>query len=139
MKIHENNGKCLGCQKKFDEHPGFNKQLREWFEKLQTEIPSAHISCAWRGKSEQENLWLRRATRARWPKSSHAYGLSFDLFCNDGTNLYPMDWFDKIISPRIPPYITWYGAPGSKFFELCHFEIKDWEKIASEKCLKPLD
>lgn len=138
---HENNGKCDRCAQVFDRYPGFHAELRKWFESLQKDHPEAHISCAGRGADEQENLFNKRATRARYGQSAHNYNAAIDIFENGGDlkDIYEINWFKVIIGPRIPDWLEWYGVPGSKFYELPHVQVKDWRfKMAMGK-MKPVE
>ena len=110
--------------------------IRLWFEELQRDIPEAHISCAGRNMVEQDTLYFRRATKARWKQSAHNYNAAIDIFKNETGNLYPLDWFTNTIKPRIPEWLNWYGSPGSKYYELPHFEAHDWERLRDAGFLK---
>lgn len=130
MSKHTNNGACSKCTEIFTKYPGFNPALRHWFEKLQLEVPSAHISCAGRGEDEQNQLLLRRATRAAWGQSAHNYGAAIDIFelSGDLANIYEPAWYEAQLKPRLEHYLVWYGEPGSKFFELPHVELRGWRE-----------
>lgn len=139
MGFHSNTGKCDGCQKIFDRYPGFYAPLKSWFELLQSQHPEAHISCAGRGQMDQEALFQKKATRARWKQSAHNYNCAIDLFELGGKNksdLYEKAWFDSVVKPAVLRSqetcgvdLTWYGMPGSSFFELPHIEVKGWSSL----------
>jgi len=132
---HENNGNCAKCDEIFDRYPNFVKILRDWFKALQEKHPEAHISCAGRGKEEQEDAHAKRLSRAHYGESAHNFNAAIDLFelQGDKGNLYERAWFRVVVAPNIPAFLNWYGAPGSKFYELPHVEIRDWKSLASKK------
>lgn len=130
---HQNSGRCPRCQEILDRYPDFNGDLRAWFEMFQLQNPEAHTSEAGRGRDAQEALYQRRASRAQWGESAHNYNAALDLFEQGGKShkdIYERDWFDRKLQPALPPWIKWYGEPGSKFYELPHVELKDWRAMA---------
>lgn len=135
---HENNGRCLKCMEIFDRYPGFYEPLRAWFEAFQISHPEAHISCAGRGYDDQEALYIRKATRARYGQSAHNYGAAIDIWENTGnaSDIYEKTWFREVLKPRLVDWLNWYGEPGSKFPELPHVEVKNWRELAKRKAIK---
>lgn len=135
---HENNGRCIKCIEIFEKYPGFYEPLKVWFEALQTSHPEAHISCAGRGMEDQEMLYLRRATRARYGESAHNYGAAIDIWENTGnaSDIYEKTWFRDVLKPRLVDWLEWYGAEDAKFKELPHVEVKNWKAMAKRKALK---
>lgn len=131
---HENNGHCDRCALIFNKYPGFNVALRNWFDQFQSVHVEAHISCAGRGQEDQEALLFKKATKAKWTKSAHNWNCAIDLFCQIvGTpDIYDIDWFNNVLGPAIPDWITWYGAPHSPFFELPHIELRVWRSLADQ-------
>lgn len=118
--------------------PGVFPALRVWFDNLQESHPEAHISCAGRGEIEQEAVLRKGASRAPWKKSAHNWNAAVDIFemSGDRSNIYERAWFEKIVAPRIPDFLVWYGAPGAPFPELPHVEIKGWRELAAQGKLK---
>jgi hypothetical protein len=135
---HENNGNCAKCDELFNKYPSFFKPLRDWFKALQAKHPEAHISCAGRGKKEQEEAYDNRRSRAHWGESAHNYNAALDLFEMQGKreDIYELAWFNSIVSPNIPDSLNWYGRPDSRFFELPHVEVKNWQSLAKKKVIK---
>ena len=130
---HVNNGRCEKCQEILNKYPNVNKDLREWFESLQDSHPSAHISCAGRGKADQEDAVKRGASRAHYGQSSHNYNCAVDLFVmQQGLDLYDKKWFHEILAPNLEPFLKWYGAPDAVFKELPHVEISDWRDLKAK-------
>lgn len=129
---HQNNGKCPKCAQIFDKYPGVNSDLRSWFENVQDSHPTAHISCAGRGKADQEAVFAEGKSKARWGQSAHNWNCAIDIFHmkmnHDGSvvALYDRPWYIEIIEPNLEPFLKWYGTPGSSFYELPHVEIADW-------------
>lgn len=123
---HENSGHCLKCDEIFKKFPDFNYDLYTWFIIVQAKYPELHISCAGRGRIEQEECYHRGASRAHYGHSSHNYNAAIDTFflINDQYNLDKQQYLK--IEPEIPNFIEWYGKKGAQFYELPHFEIVDW-------------
>lgn len=106
--------------------------------KFQNKNPEAHVSCAGRGEMDQEACFIRKASKARWGESSHNYGAGLDLFENSGNpkDIYEKNWFQVVLAPQLPEWMTWYGAPRSKFYELPHVEVTDWRQLVKDGKLK---
>lgn len=137
--MHENNGNCPGCEKIFNRYPHFYKPLKDWFKALQAKHHEAHISCAGRGRQEQEDAYARGASRAHWGESAHNYNAAIDIFeqSGDRKNIYERAWFASVIAPNLPDFLDWYGQAGvSGFRELPHVEVKYWSGLAQKKILK---
>jgi hypothetical protein len=139
MAKHSNNGNCQRCLEIIDRYPDFNKDLKQWFKTLQKEHPEAHISCAGRGKQDQEEAVIRKASKAHFGQSAHNYNAALDFFELAGKSskdIYEREWFESVLAPEIPDWIEWYGKPGAKFPELPHVELKGWRQLASKGILK---
>lgn len=138
MSLHKNSGRCEQCAKIFNRYPGFHSGLRRWFEEFQAEHPEAHISCAGRGRFDQEAMVLKHASRAHYGKSSHNWNAAIDIFelQGDVANIYERAWFDRVLAPEIPHWLNWYGSPGSVFFELPHIEVRAWRTLAQDGKLR---
>lgn len=136
MKLpkHVNNGNCPRCDIIFDRYPGFNAYLRQWFKDLQAQHKDAHISCAGRGKKEQEEYFLKGTSKARYGQSAHNYNAAIDLFRLEQNGAsWARNWFENIVLPAVKAHIdrlNWYGLPGSPYFELPHIELRDWKKLS---------
>lgn len=140
MASHKNTGACPRCAELFDRFPGTtDTKLRAWFEALQKEVPSAHISEAGRGKAAQEKAKSGGFSRAGWGQSAHNYGQAIDIFrmvITPGVGgakasirtEYAKPWYEANIAPRLEAWLKWYGAPGSTFYELPHIEVADWRQ-----------
>lgn len=135
---HENTGRCLQCLAIINRYEGFNQTLKDWFIALQEKHPEVHTSCAGRGIVDQENLFLRGATRARWMQSAHNYNAALDLFVviKGEKSIYPPWWFKDVLAKNIPQWMEWYGAPGAKFPELPHVQMKDWKVLLTRGDIK---
>lgn len=131
--IHENSGACEKCETVFNKYRDFYIPLKEWFKFLQKDYPEFHISCAGRGKKEQETLYGHGASRAQWGQSAHNYNAAIDLFIIDSNspNIYPVEKFNYVIPPRLGNGFNWYGLPGSPFRELPHIEPIHWRTLVS--------
>lgn len=136
---HENTGTCRKCLEIMDRYPGLHQGLRSWFLGLQKAVPTAHVSCAGRGKADQEAAVKAGASRAHWGGSGHNWNAALDVFELGGAdprNLYERAWYDKELAPRLTPELEWYGTPGAKFPELPHVEVKGWRELAKNGKIK---
>lgn len=129
---HTNNGNCKRCLEILYRYPNPDKDLVLWWVGFQMEHPEAHISCAGRGRMDQEALKVRGASRASYGESAHNYNAAIDIFeqGGDGKNIYEKQWFFDVLAPSLPDFLKWYGWPGSKFLELPHVEREDWRALA---------
>jgi hypothetical protein len=127
---HANESPCLKCMDIFDRYPGFNEELRTWFMAVQLENPDMHISCAGRGRDDQEKFFKMNLTRARYGQSAHNYNCAIDIFqLLDGKAAWEKAWFDRVVVPNLYPALKWYGAPGSAFYELPHVELTRFREM----------
>lgn len=133
---HENIGSCLSCAGIFNRYTSFYQPLRDWFMALQSKYPEAHISCAGRGKMDQETLFNRNATKARYGQSAHNWNAAIDLFqLKDGAYNLDVEWFDSVVVPALTPDLCWYGRPDAPFPERPHIEIATWNQMAKDGML----
>jgi hypothetical protein len=120
-------------------YPGFYEPLRKWFEMFQDTRPEAHISCAGRGQFDQEMLFIRGASKARYGESAHNYNAAIDFFELQGDikNIYEPEWFKLVLAPAIQSlsWLRWYGIPGAEFPELPHVEVRDWRVMRTKGAL----
>lgn len=128
---HANNGKCEKCAWFFDRYPGFHEDLRGWFEAFQAKHPEAHISCAGRGRADQELAVKQKLSRAHYGQSAHNWNCAIDFFVQikGSEDIYPRAWFYSTLQPALPSWLKWYGEPGSSFFELPHVEVRNWREL----------
>lgn len=127
---HKNSGSCELCHEIMDRYEGIDYNLKSWFISLQAMHPEAHISEAGRGKAKQEKMLEDGKSRAKFGESAHNFNCAVDIFVNKrGLYIYDKHWFETVLAPKIPTWLTWYGAPGSKFYELPHIEISNWRDL----------
>lgn len=136
---HLNDGACFKCQLIFNRYPNFHPTLRTWFETLQSKVKDAHISCAGRGRAEQELYLSKGTSKASYGNSAHNYNCAIDIFriTQAGGAEWGVPWFRDNIGPavdafnssRLSPQLLWYGRPMAPYFELPHIEIKDWRLL----------
>ncbi len=133
---HDLSGTCLGCAKIFNRYPEFHPGLRAWFEALQLKHPDAHISCAGRGKIDQEAAFQRRASRAHYGQSAHNFNAAIDLFeLIDNSARWDVSWFKEVVAPNLTQDIQWYGMINAAYYELPHCELKGWNSLAKKGML----
>ncbi len=139
MIRHENSGNCQRCEQIFNRYPNFHAGLRKWFKAFQAKVPTAHISCAGRGRQDQEECVRRGASKAHWSKSAHNWNAAIDIFEMGGksvTDLYEREWYETNLATSLPDDLVWYGSPGSIFPELPHVQVRDWPELARQGKLK---
>jgi hypothetical protein len=140
---HVNSGACDKCVAILDSFPGLHAGLRNWFLDLQKKDPTAHVSCAGRGKKAQEEAFAAGTSRAHFGQSAHNYNAAIDIFrlTADSQLSYERSWFDHVIGKAVqtqnehpaPVFkIEWYGQKGSPYFELPHCEVKDWKELVAQ-------
>lgn len=129
-------GHCSKCDDLFRRYEGFHPGLRDWFDLIRTKFFDAHISCAGRGKIDQEAAFYRHASNAHWAQSAHNWNAAIDLFqLKDGGYSLETLWFAEIME-GLPPTLEWYGTPDSPYRELPHVQIKDWRELAASGRLR---
>lgn len=137
MAIHDLSGHCPKCEEIFNRYPGFNDELKTWFQAIQIENPEAHISCAGRGKSDQLMLFNENRSKATWRESAHNWNSAIDVFqLKNGQAVYDMKWFKRVMASALYPALNWYGRQDAPYYELPHFEIKEWNQLAKDGILK---
>lgn len=140
MIHHLNNGVCPKCNDIFEKYPDFNMHLRYWFTKLQSIHPEAHISCAGRGRIDQEQALKDKRSKANWLESAHNYNCAIDIFViAQNLHIYDIGWFNEVIAPNITDQLEWYGAPHASFKELPHVEIKNWKELRDSGLIGPVE
>lgn len=137
MAKHENTGHCTKCSELFESFPGFHTGLYYWFIDLQSRYPDAHISCAGRGRAAQEECFIHGLSKAHFGESAHNYNAAIDLFQlgEDKAVIYNKNWFQKVVGNNLNGMWEWYGAPGAKFREMPHVEVKNWKFLVKQKVL----
>ena len=134
---HVNSGNCLKCKEIMDKYPGMNQDLRDWLEEFQAACPEVHVSCAGRGRVEQESDYQRGASRAHYGQSAHNFNCAVDTFVMiHDLDLYDKHWFQSILGPKITSKLEWYGLPGASFYELPHIQIKNWKDLVQQGLAK---
>lgn len=125
---HINNGKCEKCETILDKYPGFNEELRKWFKELQKNHPDAHISCAGRGKNEQEQWFKQGKSKAHYEQSAHNYNCALDFFrlTVNGAD-FSSDWYRELIGPEAKKAGFDWAGDWKSFKELVHVEVKDFK------------
>ena len=129
---HTNNGNCAECAELFDAYRGFFEPLRAWFEAFQKAHPEAHISCAGRGRQQQEDAYNHKLSRAQYGESAHNWNIAIDLFVNYAADIYDKTWFNTVLKNALTPDIEWYGEPGAQFWELPHCEWRSWRDLRDQ-------
>lgn len=137
MSFHQNSGSCPGCLILFKKYPDFWVPLQEWFFDLQSKYPSTHVSCAGRGKEEQERAFQLKVSNAHWTRSSHNWNAAIDIFFMDGgTTCYDPEMYRLIVEPALTSQLLWYGRNDAPFRELPHVEVAGWYGLAKNGILK---
>jgi hypothetical protein len=128
---HENYVPCESCAKKLE---GADPLIAHWFYQLREQFPTVHISCAFRGKDEQDKAVAEKKSLLKWPHSKHNVmqdgqpcSRAMDLFSlsDDGKAEFRLGYYISIAN--------WFedqGAPIAaglhwKWQDPPHFELKD--------------
>jgi hypothetical protein len=124
---HQNDGSCSHCQLIFDDYPGFDPGIRAWFIQFQKTNPNWHISCAGRGRDEQEKCFNEKTSRAHWGESAHNYNCAIDTFqLVDGVYVLDKQSYLDLLAPKLPKWIEW-GYEWKSFPELPHLQRRNFK------------
>jgi hypothetical protein len=127
---------CPGCEKIILRYSGFSPVLEQWFSDLRVHNPDCHVSCAGRGRVDQEACFARGASKAHYGQSAHNVNGALDIWeMRDGVYTLDQQWFDRVVGPAIVTGLEWYGAPGAAFPELPHVQLADWRKLYADGVL----
>lgn len=134
---HQNKADCDRCLDILLKYHGIYPQLKSWFIVMRAKYPVLHCSEAGRGMKRQLLMFQEKKSRARFGESAHNWNAAIDTFIMaPGLDLYDKDWYEKHFAPEVPDWANWYGAPGSKFYERPHIEVRDWKMLAATGVLK---
>jgi peptidoglycan L-alanyl-D-glutamate endopeptidase CwlK len=136
MAKHTNNGACPKCLEILGQA---HENLVDWFQCEQKKDPELHVSCAYRGKIQQDDDFDRGVSKATFGKSPHNYmpALALDVFyIIGGIAKWPMDRYRQLAADK-PDGIEW-GADWNdngrtddeKFIDAPHFQVKGWKAFA---------
>jgi hypothetical protein len=131
VQHHENSGRCRKCLQILARYPSLDAELGNWFCDLQFRQAELHVSCAGRGKIEQEECFQRGASKAHYGQSAHNYNCALDLFqLKNGNPVWDRTWFGEVVGKNLTRNLKWYGAAGAAFYELPHVEVAAWRDEA---------
>lgn len=104
---------------------------------MRGKYPELHCSEAGRGMERQTQLFREKKSRAVYGASAHNWNAALDTFIMlPGKDLYDREWYETKFAPEVPDWANWYGAPGSKFYERPHIEVRDWKMLAASGVLR---
>lgn len=132
---HTNDGACKKCMEIIFSYADPYEPLIEWFVETQKQLPDMHCSEVGREKARQERMVETHRSNAHWEHSSHNWNCGMDIFRNAKV-IYDEDWFRGVFAKFVPPWLNWYGAIGSKFYELPHIEPRNWEALKETGVIK---
>ena len=134
---HTNDGiTCEKCELIFNAFPDFDFDIKTWFLRFRIDHPEFHISCAGRGRAEQENLFARKASLAHYGQSAHNWNCAIDTFIDlPGLDLYDVNHYATVLAPAVPDWLNWYGTPKHPFHELPHLEKLNWLDLKEQGLL----
>ena len=129
MNHHTTDLECSLCRDKLDTA---DPKIADWFLEIKKKFPQAHISWAYRGKTDQNRMFTEGKSRAKFPNSKHnreldgkCYSQALDLFELKGGRAF----FDQKFYFALNEYskslgfpITW-GGEFRKIIDYDHFEI----------------
>lgn len=131
MNHHSHGLRCLLCNEKITTA---DPELQHWWVKIKEEMPSCHISWAFREKKIQDLFVKEGKSRALWPTSAHNFmkdekpcARAVDLFqlSGDGKALFSPGFYFNISQflIKLDAPIDWSGS-WKTFGETNHFELK---------------
>lgn len=113
--------------------------LQLWFFDVQSKFPSFHVSCAGRGRIDQEACFARGASKAHYLQSAHSFNAAIDTFFQiNGSYCLDANLYDAV-AQLLEPHIDWYGKVGAEFPERPHFEVLGWQKLRVSGVLSPVE
>jgi hypothetical protein len=126
---HTNDSICPLCEEKLKTA---DPRMSAWFRQVKIAFPDLHISCAYRGKKEQEEAVAGGKSRAHFPYSKHNHtdgdgnpcALALDVFqLQDGKAIFDPEFYFKLhtFNENLGFNIAW-GGEFKKFKDYCHFE-----------------
>lgn len=126
-----------------DLHPQLQPLCREFLQRAEAAGVDVLITCTYRSNEEQEALYSQGrtkpgniVTRARAGQSAHNFKIG-PAPAAKAFDVVPLDEFGHCIWDASHPDwqtlgrigteigLNWYGAPGSKFREYPHFQLKE--------------
>lgn len=131
----------MASRKIEDLHPDLQPLAREFLRRCESEGVDILITCTWRSGEEQDSLYAQGrtkpgkiVTRAKAGQSAHNFMLdgkpaakAFDIVpLVNGKAIWDGKHPHWAIAGRIGMELglSWYGAPGAKFPEMPHFQLR---------------
>lgn len=140
MSKHINNGCCPECTNILGKYHGFNKDLGLWFTNVQYLVPELHISCAGRGRFDQETCYQLGTSKAHYGHSAHNYNCAIDTFFNiDGKTRYDKELYYNKLVPHLNSLLKWYGYDNCVFKERPHIEVANWKSLVDRGYAKKVE
>ena len=128
---HINNGNCSHCLEIMETYAGFHEGLWMWFQEFQSTTPEAHISCAGRGKVEQESDFSKGVSKAHYGESAHNHNAAIDIFRLLLTGAdWDRIWFETVMAPSAKNAgFEWGGDWRGSLGDYPHIEAPEWESL----------
>jgi hypothetical protein len=130
MARHVNTGACPKCLEIISKYPGFDSSLADWFKSFQLVNRDSHISCAGRGKVEQEADFDKDVSDAHWTESPHNYNGALDFFrlTQAGGAIFDRPWYLAVLAPAAKKAGFVWGGDWIHRKDYPHVEIVDFKK-----------
>jgi peptidoglycan L-alanyl-D-glutamate endopeptidase CwlK len=125
-----------------DLNPQFRPMVDAFLAAAQAADIDVLVTCTLRSLDEQEQLYERGrtapgriVTMAKPGQSAHNFGLAIDIVpIVDGKPQWMMSTtWETLGEMGEQAGMQWYGAPGSQFYELAHFQHPNWKLIAQQQ------
>lgn len=128
---HVNTAFCPACAVKL---LGVDSRLVTFAQNFRALHPEGHISCGFRGEAEQNEVFKKHASNARWLESPHNFGLALDWFrlTVNGAEFDRTWYMDRLGPAALAAGLVW-GATFKKLLDFPHVEIKDWQLEVASK------
>lgn len=132
---HVNTAFCPACAVKL---LGVDSRLVNFAQLFRSVHPEGHISCGFRGEAEQNEVFKKHTSNAKWGESPHNYGMAIDWFrlTVNGASFDRVWYMDRLGPAALKADLVW-GATFKKLLDFPHTEIKDWLLEVQKKSLKP--
>jgi peptidoglycan L-alanyl-D-glutamate endopeptidase CwlK len=130
--MHINANPCPACNDKLKAvHP----DLVRWVNVLRSTHPDAHVSCGYRGQSDQEADFQKGVSRAHFGQSAHncAPAMAVDLFriTQTGGASFDRPWYEGTIAPIAKAAGLVWGGDWKSIKDMPHVELPGFEPFKS--------
>lgn len=127
---HTKDAQCPMCE---DKLKTADPELADWFHEMKKQFPQIHISCSWRGKTEQDKAFAEGKSKLKFPESPHnkAYpdgkpcSQALDIFAltQEGEAIFPKALYQKLWQVSKKDYAMIWGGNFQSIGDANHFQL----------------